>query len=129
MINEKVKEKLKDIFENIIESDFEYSGDYNRINYYSLFCKSASSDKLYKIMGSDLCMFHYRYKEKDSILMIFFIAINQEEPGSKNVADRVIEIIEGLESTFITLDFIRSEEIKEDKFAYLTAIKILPQEE
>lgn len=129
MIHAKVKERLKEIFETTIESGSKYDGNCEKIDYYSLFCKSASQDTLYKIMGNNVCMFNCRYKDRDSVVIVFFIAINQEESNAKNVAERIIEVIEGLEETFTTLDFVKSEEVKEDKFIYITAVKKINQEE
>ena len=116
--------KLKDIFETAIESDLKYCGDLKRLDYYGLFCKAASNDNLYKLNGNNLCMFSYEIEEQDSILMIFSIPINlPEESGAKNVAERVMEIVILLEKCFITLDYLKSEEVKEDKFIYIVAGK------
>ena len=40
-----------------------------------------------------------------------------------------MEVVEGTESCFVTLDYIKSEEVKEDKFIYVSAIKKINQEE
>ena len=45
--------------------------------------------------------------------MIFYIPINTEDTGAKNVAERVMEIVACVESCFVTLDKINSEEVKE----------------
>lgn len=117
-------ERLKDIFETAIESDGKYCGDFNRFDYYSLFCKAAANDNLYKLDGNNLCMFNCKIDEQDSMLMIFSIPINlPEESGAKNVAERVMEIVIMLEKCFITLDYLKSEEVKEDKFIYIVAGK------
>ena len=56
--------------------------------------------------------------------MIFSIPINlPEESGAKNVAERVMEIVIMLEKCFVTLDYLKSEEVKEDKFIYIVAGK------
>lgn len=117
-------ERLKDIFETAIESDGKYCGDFNRLDYYSLFCKAAANDNLYKLNGNNLCMFNCKIEDQESMLMIFSIPINlPEESGAKNVAERVMEIVVMLEKCFITLDYLKSEEVKEDKFIYIVAGK------
>lgn len=117
-------ERLKDIFESIVESDLKYCGDLKRLDYYNLFCKAAAKDNLYKLNGNNLCMFNYKINEHDAILMIFSIPINlPEDSGAKNVAERVMEIVTLLENCFITLDYLKSEEIKEDKYIYIVAGK------
>jgi len=123
MSNQKQLERLREIFENTIESGLKYDGKLENIEYYNLFCRAASNEKLYKIAGNNLCMFNYSHQEADSILMLFFIPINTTDSGVKNVAERVMEIIEITENCFTTLDYLNSEEVKEDKFIYITIVK------
>lgn len=118
-------DKLKEIFENTIESDLRFEGDLSNIDYYSLFCKAAANNKLFKLLGNNLCMFNCTYKDSDAILLIYFIPINSEESGAKTIAERVIEIIDVAETCFVTLDHINSEEVKEEKFIYVTIVKKL----
>ena len=118
-----VRERLKEVFENTIDTGIKYDGSVENPEYYTLFCKAASKDQLYKLMGNNLCMFNCSYNNEDSIMMIFSIPINSQDSGAKNVAERVMEVIGGVENCFVTLDHVKSEEIKEDKFVYVTAIK------
>lgn len=119
------KERLKEIFETTLDSGIVYEGSLERIDYYSLFCKAASKDKLYKFMGNNLCMFNCKFEEKDAVMMIFYIAINSDDNGAKNVAERVMEVLREVETCFITLSSVKSEEIKEEKFIYVTMIKTI----
>lgn len=122
-----VDERLQEIFENTIESDQLYDGSLEMIDYYSLFCKAASNNNLFKLMGNNLCMFRCNYNNKDAIMMMFSIPINNNEDttGAKNVAERVMEVVEATENCFVTIDSMKSEEVKEDKFIYVTLIKVL----
>jgi len=118
--------RLKEIFESTIEIDQKYDGSTEVIDYYSLFCKAASNDNLFKLMGNNLCMFKCDYKGNEAVMMMFSIPINsQEDTGAKNVAERVMEVVEATEKCFVTIDSMRSEEVKEDKFVYVTLIKVL----
>ena len=75
-------------------------------------------------MGNNVCMFNCELENKDSIMVLFSIPINtSEESGAKNVAERVMEVVENLEICFTTLDEVKSEVVQEDKFVYVTAIK------
>lgn len=121
---EHVREKLKEIFENTIESDSKFEGDFEKPDYYALFCKAAARENFYKLMGANLCMFNCKYEDKDAVMMVFSIPIN-DESGAKNVAERVMEIARETEKCFITLDFINSAEVREDRFIYVTAVKII----
>ncbi|MHA1827430.1 MAG: hypothetical protein ACTSX6_02150 [Candidatus Heimdallarchaeaceae archaeon] len=118
-----VKGKLTEIFENTIESGELYDGPCDTPEYYNLFCKAASKDQLFKLMNNNLCMFNCKYKDEDSVIMIFSIPINSGESGAKNIAERVMRVITAVEECFITLDFVKSEEVKEDKFIYIIAVK------
>ncbi len=118
-----VRERLKEVFENTIEIGIKHEGPVETPDYYTLFCKAASKDQLYKLMGNNLCMFNCSYNGDDAVMMIFSIPINSQDSGAKNIAERVMEVIGGIESCFVTLDHVKSEEVKEDKFVYVTAIK------
>lgn len=118
-----VRERLKEIFENTVENGIKYEGSIEHPEYYSLFCKAAAKDQLFKLMGNNLCMFNCTYGEDDAVMMIFSIPINSQDSGAKNIAERVMEVVGGIEGCFITLDRLNSEEVKEDKFIYVTAIK------
>ena len=121
-----VQEKLREVFENTIEAGIKYDGTTDNPEYYNLFCKAAANEQLFTLMGNNLCMFNCEHEGNESVMMLFSISINSpEETGAKNVAERVMEIVEEVEECFITLDDLRSEEIKEDKFVYVTAIKKL----
>jgi len=118
-----VKDRLKEVFENTVDTGIKYEGSVESPEYYSLFCKAAAKDQLHKLMGNNLCMFNCSYDNSDSVMIIFSIPINSQESGAKNVAERVMEVIGGVEECFVTLDHVKSEEVKEDKFVYVTAIK------
>lgn len=119
-----VKARLREIFDTTIDSTAEYKGDLNNINYYDLICKSATQNSLFKVMGNNLCMYNYMFEGVESILMIFVVsASSKEETSSKNIAEKVFEVIKELEECFITLDYVKSNHVVEDKFIYITAIK------
>lgn len=118
-----VKERLVEIFENTIESGELYDGPCDDPEYYKLFCKAAAKDQLFKLMNNNLCMFNCKFKDRDAVIMIFSIPINSGESGAKNIAERVMRVITEVEECFVTLDFVKSEEVKEDKFIYIIAVK------
>jgi len=120
-----VQEKLKEVFESTIESGLKCDENINNLRYIDLFYKAASKQTLFKLMGNDVCMFNCCYNDKDAILIVFYIPINAEDSGAKNIAERVMQVVEEVESCFVTLDFVKSEEVKEDKFVYITAVKYL----
>lgn len=121
----KVKDRLIEIFESTIESELRCEDPVEKINYYNLFCKAASNKRLFKVMGNNLCMSNYRYENRDAILMIFSIPINPDETGSKDIAEKIMEIVSETENAFVTLDYIVSNKVEEDKFVYITAVKKL----
>jgi hypothetical protein len=121
---EYVQVKMKEIFEDTVENGIPYEGHIETIDYYGMFCKAASKDQLYKLMNNNLCMFKTKYNGKDAILMIYSIAINtSEESGAKSVAERVMDFVANVEKSFVSLDYLTSVEVPEDKFIYLVVIK------
>jgi hypothetical protein len=124
-----VKDRLKEIFETTVESGIKYEGSHTSPEYYNLFCKAAAKEQLYRIMGNNVCMFNYSYNESDSVMILFSIPVNSNETGAKNIAERVMEVIAGVEECFITTDYVKSEEVKEDKFIYITVIKKVGEKE
>jgi len=125
MKNNIYKDRLKELFESVVESDLNYSGSYDNIDYYKLFCKAASKEGIHKLLGNDLCMFNCKYKNMDAVMMVFFIPINKKTFGVKNIAEKIIQIVEVIEETFITIDYLKSDEIQEDKFIYVVGIKTI----
>lgn len=119
------RDKLKEIFETTVESGMSYN---ETESYFSLFSKAASKDRLFKIKGNNVCMFNCKFEEQDAVMMIFFVPINPDESGAKNIAERVMEIVSCIESCFVTLDNLKSEEVKEDKYIYVIAIKKIKDE-
>jgi hypothetical protein len=109
-------ETLKD--EDILQDDIEY------INYYNLLCKSISTNKFYKFFNANLSLFKFIYKGNESVLMIFSIPIqtNKDVQDKKHITERVMEIVKILEKVFITTEFMSLQEVKEDKYYYLSVI-------
>lgn len=120
-----VKEKLREIFDTTIELGIKYDGSHKSIDYYNLFVQAASKDQMHKLMGNNMCMVNYSFNGDDAIMMLFSIPINPNETGAKSIADRVMEVIANIEDCFITTDYTKSEEVKEDKVVYVTTIKKL----
>lgn len=120
--------KMKDIVDATTDSEIKYEGNEieKGLDYYNLFCKAAAKENMYGVSGNNVCAYNCVFEGTDSVLILISIPINSpEETGAKNVAERVIEVIEKLETCFVTLDYTQSEEVKEDKFIYITVIKKL----
>lgn len=118
-----VKEKLREIFESTIDAGLKYEGSHKTPEYYNLFCKAAANEQLFKLMGNNVCMFNCSFQKSDAVMMLFSIPINSNETGAKNIAERVMEVVGEVEKCFITTDYVKSEEMKEDKFVYVTVVK------
>jgi len=127
-MEEKQLERLKEIIDNTIENGLKVDTQIENIEYYNLFCKAASKNHLFKLFGNNVCMFNTTYESKEAILALFSIPINSDESGAKGVAERVMEVILALETCLVTLDYVKSEEVKEDKFVYVSIIKIIEGE-
>jgi len=120
---EYVREKLKEIFENTIEVGIKYDGSYKNPDCCNLLYKAAAKDQLFKLMNNNLCMVNCKMDGDDAVMMIFSIPINDGDSGAKNIAERVMRIIGEVEECFTTLDYVKSEEVKEDRFVYIVTVK------
>jgi len=124
-MNKKLEQKFREGYERTLENvDLQYVGSLKNIDYFGLFCKATAQDKLYTFLGLNTCMFNYNHEKQDSVLIIFSIP-NGEESSTKYIADKVMDIVELSESVFVTIDYIKSKEVKDDKFIYVTIIKKL----
>jgi hypothetical protein len=124
----RVQDKLRDVFSTAPQTDLRYDGQLEKIDYYGLFCKAAAKERLFKIFGNNSCMFNTTFENEDAVMMIFSIPINPVDDVTKSMVERTMEIVESLENCFIKLDFLKSEEVNEDKYVYITAIKKTKEE-
>lgn len=118
---ELTSEKIKNIIKKTIELSPTYQGDIHEIDCFKMFM-SASHDSVYKMMGFNICSFNYEYKGNKSVLLIFSTPVNETET-TKLISDKVIGIVDVLEKSLITLDYIESKELKEDKQIYIIVVK------
>jgi len=122
------QQKIKDRFEEtIVEDILRYDGSLLDIDYFGLYVKATSKDKLYKFAGLNCCMFNFVYEHEDSVLLLFSIPLG-EDCSTKHIADKVMEVTELMESCFITVDYINSREIKDDKFVYMSVVKTVDKD-
>jgi hypothetical protein len=124
----RVQKKLKDIYDTAIEKDLRYDGSLQDLNYYNIVCKAASQDLLFYLMSNSLCMFKYRFQDKDSILMLFSIPITLSEK-EKHISERIMDVIKVTEEVFITLDYVNSKEVKDDRYVYIVMVKVIDKED
>jgi len=124
------QQKLLAIFEKCIKDGDFYDGNIDEINYYNLMFKAGTNDTLESWGDANVCAFKYNYKNNESILIIIGIPINSEKETStsKNIAERIMEIVKDSELCFTTLDYNTSTEVKKDKFIYITFIKKIEEE-
>ena len=123
MGQKKLQERMAELYERTIESDnLKYDGGLSDIDYFGLFCKTTSQDKLFRMLGCNLCMFNYIYEDDDSVLFLFSIA-NGVDTGTKQIADKIMEIITLMEKCFVVLDHVDTLDVKDDKFVYVTIVK------
>jgi len=116
-------DRLKEIYETTIESGLKYEGNHTAIEYFELSCKATKYDNMFSILGNTLCMFNYSFEGVDAVMMLFTMPINSTETGAKNIAERVMQVIAVVEDCFVTTNYVKSEEVKEDKFVYITVVK------
>lgn len=121
--NEHVKilqNKLLQVFNDTLQNGIELNKNLDEIDGFYDFTK-AEYNKMNKFLSSNLCAFRYKYKEKESVLLLFAVPVNSTDPKSKHVSERIIEIIKYLEETFISLEYLTV--ISQEKHNYIVAIK------
>jgi hypothetical protein len=131
----KLKIKLKTIYESIIKDKNQkvYTGPIENFEHYNMLWEAGEKDCLYTFAGNNFCMFNYKYENEDSIVMLFGIPLNIENKEqnkkvvnyTKDVNERIMDMVTLLEDFFITLDYISSIEKTEEKFSFLFIIKKL----
>ena len=114
--------KLKEVFESTVESDVKCNTKIDDIDYSKLFVKAGENNTLFTFFGHDLYTFNYVYNDKDCVMMIFRIPVNSSEKNSKGIAEKIMELVNIIETCFTITEYLRVSE-KEEKFIYLTVIK------
>ncbi len=123
MTQKKLQKRMYELYERSIESsDLKYDGNLSDIDYFGLFCKATSQDKLFRMVGCNLCIFNYIHENDDSALFLFSIPFGVDS-GNKQIADKIMEIITLMEKCFVVLDYIDTNDVKDDKFVYVIIIK------
>ena len=128
-MGKKTREKLISLYEKTINGDIIFDGDVSDINYYNMFIKAASNNKLETWGSNNVCAFKCKYLNYDSVIILISIPINssKETSTSKNIAERIMGIIQDAEEAFITIDYNTSIEVKRDKVVYITLVKIIKE--
>lgn len=122
------EEKFKEMFELTLESDQDYLGSLDDINYFGLICKAAANETMRKIFNNDIVMFNTEYEDEDAVLIVVQIPVNVNEDDenvktTKFVSNRVMKIIFLAEKCLVQLDVCDTTQEREDKFVYIKMIK------
>lgn len=123
------EEKFKEMFDMTLESDHDYFGDLENINFFGLICTAAQGDFMRKIFNNDIVMFNTEYEDEDAVLIVVQIPVNvneddEEKPKTtKFVANRVMKMRFLAEKCLVQLDLCETTQENEDKFVYLKMIK------
>jgi hypothetical protein len=116
-------EKIKNIIKKTVELPQSYNDDIHKINCFKMFM-NVKHENIYKMMNFNICSFNYEYEGYKSVLLIFSTSINDKDT-TKDTTNKIINVIDILEKSLITLDYIESKEIKEDNQIYLIVVKKL----
>lgn len=122
------EEKFKEMFEMTLESDHDYTGSLDEINYFGLICKAAQGDYMRKIFNNDIVMFNTQYEDEDAVLIVVQIPLNLNDDDesakpTKFVAGRVMKMIFLAEKCLVQLDVCETDKKSEEKFVYIKMIK------
>ena len=119
----RTQQRLQECYNYAIESGPLFKGNLDNPDYCSLMYKAASNDSMSEMKGFNLYYYRCEYDGDDAVMFMFTIPLNRETHGGKHLVEKIMSIVDDVEQVFTTIDFCNSEEVKEDKFAYLIAIK------
>lgn len=120
--------KFKEMFEMTLESDHDYMGSLDEINYFGLMCRAAQGDYMRKLFNNDIVMFNIDYEDEDAVLIVVQIPVNindddENVKATKFVSNRVMKLIFLAEKCLTQLDVCETTQESEDKFVYIKMIK------
>ena len=120
--------KFKEMFEMTLESDHDYTGSLDEINYFGLMCRAAQGDYMRKLFNNDIVMFNIEYEDEDAVLIVVQIPVNisdddENVKATKFVSNRVMKLIFLAEKCLTQLDVCETTQESEDKFVYIKMIK------
>jgi len=120
--------KFKEMFEMTLESDHDYTGSLDEINYFGLMCRAAQGDYMRKLFNNDIVMFNIEYEDEDAVLIVVQIPVNisdddENVKATKFVSNRVMKLIFLAEKCLTQLDVCETTQENEDKFVYIKMIK------
>ena len=120
--------KFKEMFEMTLESDHDYLGSLDEINYFGLMCRAAQGDYMRKLFNNDIVMFNIEYEDEDAVLIVVQIPVNisdddENVKATKFVSNRVMKLIFLAEKCLTQLDVCETTQESEDKFVYIKMIK------
>ena len=120
----RLKKKMIEMFDETRQKDDYFECELDKIEFYKIFF-NAGKDGIYSYKDNNICMFKYKFDDCDSVLIIISIPINsvKETSTSKNVAERIMEIVKVTEECFTIVDYTEATEVKKEKFIYLTIVK------
>jgi hypothetical protein len=62
------------------------------------------------------------FQDEKAVMLIFSVPINETD-GNKLITDKIIDLVDLLENSLITLDYLHSAELKEEKQIYVVVVK------
>ncbi len=122
------EEKFMEMFERTLESDHDYNGSIDDLNYFGIICKAAQEDHMRKIFNNDIVMFNTQYEDEDAVLIVVQIPMNVSEDDenakpTKFVSGRVMKMIFLAEKCLVQLDVCETDKKSEEKFVYIKMVK------
>jgi hypothetical protein len=123
--NEEEKEgqklRLRKAFQEILLSDLRYNKTIEDIDF-TVITKFIMNNELIKVLGCEVSIFNYSFEDNPAVLIVFSY-YPKDDVGSKHISEKTIDIVDLLQETFITLDFIDIINPKGEPYVYIIAIK------
>ena len=135
MPNQKMeqKDRLREFFLSAVSEASVLDSMLENLDYYNIKYRAIRENRYFKMLNCDLCLYKYKYKDEDCIILIYSIpspSNPEAKEDSRHLSQKVMELLKIIEDCFITVDYIDLKDVIEDKFNYLVVIKrINPENE
>ncbi len=114
-----LENKLKTCFKQIAKNGYEYNCNLKKIDYFQAMMLAIDNKQMFKYNSNNVYFFRHCYDNTDSVLMIFAIPMESNDP--KSLSERIFDVLKDIQYTFITLDY---RNLKNDQqFTFMTVVK------
>lgn len=111
--------RLYSIYKTVLESGKDLKYGIDEIDYFSVVL-SGPMDQMFRLLDCHSIAYKYKFDVLDGVIFIFSIPLQNNSESVTSSSTKIMEFIKILEETFTTVEYIKCDEIKLDKYVYLS---------